>query len=250
MEFTKLSTTIRESRGKGAARRLRNKNLIPAICYGSNQPTLHLSINPDMLKRILSGPFGRNTMIALEIPGSEDKHVLVQDWQVHPIKRKLLHVDFLTVNIHDKVEVHVQVECLGRAVGLLKGGNLIQVFRALPIRCLPQDIPSKIQVDVTNLDMGHSLQVGSLTLPAGVEVLLDPHQTIVSVVQPKKEVEVVEAAPEAAEGAEGEAAAEGAEGEKAAAEGEKKSAEDEKKSAKDDKKSAKDDKKSSKERKE
>ncbi len=220
MEFSKLSAVPRESRGKGPARRLRTKNLIPAVCYGPSQPTLHLSIDPKSLTHILSGPLGRNTMIALDIPGSDPQHVLVHDWQVHPIKRTLLHVDFLTLDVQKEVEIKVPLECTGRSLGVQLGGNLVQVYRELPMRCLPKDIPAKVTVDVTSLEIGQSIQAGTLALPAGVTILLDPHQTVLSVVAPKKEAEVVEAAP-AAEGAEGEATAEGAEGEKPAAEGDK-----------------------------
>ena len=215
MEFQKLTAEVRIGRKKGTARRLRRDGRIPAVCYGPEQgKPLALSVDPKALTDALRGPMGRNTVLQLEVAGdgapSAPLLVMLQDAQFHPVERDLLHADFLTVSRDREVRVEIPLALEGRAVGVQAGGVLSQVFRAVPVRCRLDNIPSRLTLDVSDLELGSMLKVADLELPEGVAVEFDLTQTLVSVAAPSKAAEAAEAAEE------GEAApAEGEEGAKA-----------------------------------
>jgi len=219
MEIQKVKATVRTKTGKGSSRSLRTNGHIPAICYGGDNETLHLVVDPKELLNVLRSEYGRNSVIQLEVSGKDERHVMIQDSQIHPVKRNLLHVDFIAVDLDSEVEVRVPVECTGRAIGVQMGGELIQVFREIPVKALPADIPSSIELDISALEMGQSINASAVELPGNVKLMLDPQQTIVSVGAPRKEEEE-EKPEEEGEEAAGEEGAEGEEG--AAEEGEKK----------------------------
>ncbi len=185
IELQKIAAQRRTEAGKGPARRLRRKDLIPAVAYGHEQPTVSLAVTPADLLGVLESPLGRNTVFELDVEGGSPLTVMVRDYQYHPVRRTLLHADFVQIRLDQPVSVEVPFEATGKAEGVIKGGTLRQVFRELPVRCLPERIPLKLSHDVTSLQLDGHVFVSDLTLPEGVEVLLAPNQTLLAVVAEK-----------------------------------------------------------------
>jgi large subunit ribosomal protein L25 len=192
-----LQAQSRSIGGKGDLRRLRRTGLVPAIAYGKELPSIPIAVVPKEVATILRGELGKNTVIELRL---EDKKLLamVRDYTVHPVHRSLEHVDFVEVKLDRPVNVDVPLLPTGKAVGVTKGGVLRVVHRTVPLRCLPDRIPTKIEADVTNLELGQHVATQDLKLPEGVTVRLLPEQTLIAVVAPEKEVEETQAAPTAA----------------------------------------------------
>ncbi|HEY3665557.1 MAG TPA: 50S ribosomal protein L25 [Polyangiaceae bacterium] len=182
MDAIKVTASRRDDHGKGAARRLRNEGRIPAVAYGKSLPTQALAIQPEAIKAVLGSARGRNTVVNLDVDGKAGLTVLLSDFQYHPLTRSLLHADFVQIHLDQPVNVEVPLELTGKAAGVVAGGTLRQVFRKLPIRCLPGQIPIKIVHDVTSLALDGHVGTKDLTLPEGVSVRLPPEQTVASVV--------------------------------------------------------------------
>ncbi len=208
----KVEAQKRPGSGKGPARRLRAADKLPAIVYGPGKTAQSVSINPKDVKTVLTQPMGRNTVFTLSIDGAEQL-AMVKSFEYHPVSRDLLHADLYTVSLDRAVDVEVPLVLTGKSKGVALGGVLQQIFRKLPVRCTPDKIPAKLEVDITNVDLHQSVPVKALTLAEGVRVSLDANQTIVSVVAPEKE-RADAAAPAAAAAA---APAAGAKDAKAAA---------------------------------
>lgn len=206
MQTTKLTALPRNQHGKGAAKRLRAEGRIPAVAYGRGLENTPIAVSPKELTTILSTEFGRNTVIELNIEGGRNLTVLIADYQWHPVTRSLLHADFREIKENEPIDVEVPFETTGKAKGVVAGGVLRQVFRKLPIRCLPSLVPAKLSADVTELELDHAIPVKDVKLPEGVTIRLPPEQTVVAVVTEKKKPDDAELAA-AAPGAPGAAAA-------------------------------------------
>jgi large subunit ribosomal protein L25 len=226
-----LKAQNRAAAGKGQAKRLRRTGFVPAIAYGRDLPSTPIAVVPKEVATILKSELGKNTVIELELEGKK-LLAMIRDFALHPVKRELEHVDFIEVKLDRPVDVQVPLLAIGKAVGVTKGGVLRVVHRTVPVRCLPDRIPVKIETDVTHLELGQHVSTQELKLPEGVTVRLPPEQTLVAVVAPEKE-EVEEAAapgaPGAAPAAGAPAAAGAAAGAAAPAEGAAAPAKDEKK---------------------
>lgn len=186
MELVKVPASRRDAAGKGTARRLRSDGKIPAVAYGKGEPALHVAVSPKDLVGVLARELGRNSVIQLEVEGADKLTVLLSDYQYHPVSRKLLHADFLKIALDQPVDVDVPFELTGKAQGVVMGGILRQVYRKLPVRCLPEKIPVKITHDVTSLELDDHVHVKDLALPEGVTVRLPEDQTVCGVVTEKK----------------------------------------------------------------
>jgi large subunit ribosomal protein L25 len=197
MEIIKLSASRRTESGKGPSNRLRRTGQIPAIAYGKDLAALQVAIAPKELVKVLGSDHGKNSVIELAIEGGDKLTVMVRDYAYHPISRQLVHADFLAVKLDQPVDVSVPLLATGKAKGLVLGGIVQQIFRTISVRCLPEQIPSVIEVDITELDMGESLKASDLKLVDGVTVLLPAEQTIIVCNAPEK-VAAEEAAPGAA----------------------------------------------------
>lgn len=201
METQTLQAEVRELSGKGPARQLRMKGLIPAVFYGPGKTATNLSVAPDALRKILSGAYGRNQVVELKIDGRSELS-LVRDLEIHPLTRAVLHADFYAVSLERPVRAKVPFSTKGRAVGVQKGGKLRVIYRELPVIGAPDKIPAKIEVDVAHLDSLQSLRVSEIELPAGVTIDLKADRPVVSVVSKEKEIaeegEAVPGAPGAA----------------------------------------------------
>lgn len=217
MESIKVTASRRSESGKGAASRLRGTGQIPAVAYGKQLPAQTLAVSPDALKAVFASAYGDNNVIELDVEGKDKLTVLLRDYQYHPVSRRLLHADFVQIHLDQPVDVDVPLELTGKAAGVVLGGVLRQVFRKLPIRCLPKDIPVNITHDVTALGLDGHVATKDLALPEGVTVRLPAEQTVAAVV-----TEVVRAEEEAAPAAGAAAPAAGAAAAPAAAAPEKK----------------------------
>jgi large subunit ribosomal protein L25 len=221
MEIIKLTASRRTEAGKGPSRRLRREGKIPAITYGMKHAPLPIAVSPKELKAALSGPHGRNTVIELSVSdgGSSSKFTaLVKEYAHHPVSREIVHADFTQIDLAQPVDVNVPFKLTGKCVGVVAGGVLGQIYRALPIRSLPEKIPSLIELDVTDLELGASKKASDVKLPEGVTIRLAPEQTVAVVAAPDKRGEAEDAAAAAA-GAAKAAAAPGAAAAPAAAAG-------------------------------
>ena len=193
--------------GKNVNRRLRAQGLIPGVLYGARKQAVPVAVSPKEIGSILRSASGENTLFDLQLDGSRRK-VILKEFQVEPIKGRLLHADFYEVALDQTLEVTVHIELSGVPTGVkVEGGVLDFVTRELEVECLPTEIPEKIVVDVSELALGKHVRVSDIKVPDRVKVLTEPDVVIAHVVAPRAE-EVV-AAPEAvAAPAEGEAAAE------------------------------------------
>jgi len=192
-EMPMLKAVTRKVGGKTHARRLRREGLVPAIAYGKALPSTPVSVTPKDVATILKSTLGKNTILQLELDGKK-LLAMIRDFSLHPVRRELEHVDFIEVHLDKPVDVDVPLHPVGKAVGVTKGGVLRVVHRTVPVRCLPDRIPAKLEADVTHLELGQHVSTQDLKLPEGVIVRLLPEQTLIAVVAPEKE-EVEEVAP-------------------------------------------------------
>ena len=205
MEFATLTAKPRAERGKGPARRLRHEGQIPAVAYGRSLKSMPVAVDPNALLKILQGPLGLNTVMKLSVAGegASDLLVMVREFTHHPVTRKFLHADFIQVKLEEDVEVDVPFIVHGKPLGVVAGGVLNQIFRKLPIRTRPNNIPLKLEAEISHLELGTALKVNELKLPEGVTVRLPQDQSIVAVVAPEKDRSAEEDAAAAAAGASG-----------------------------------------------
>jgi large subunit ribosomal protein L25 len=192
MATVSLTATRRRDTGKGVARSLRREGNVPAVIYGRTREAVPLSINARELSRLLEHISAENTVIDLSIDGDTSRTLIRQFLQVH--------VQELVAG--EKVEVRIPIVLHGTPAGVrLSGGILDQILRELRVRVDPANIPPRFDVDVTELNIGHSIHVGEISIPEGVEVLDDDELTIATIVAPRAVEEVAPAAetPESAE---------------------------------------------------
>ena len=191
----------RTLQGTGASRRLRRTEKVPGVLYGGGKDALAIELDhKDLLIKLKQEAF-HASVLDLEV-GSEKSQVLLRDFQMHPVKPRVLHVDFQRVAADKKIHMKVPLHFINAEIspGVKVAGGLVQhVINELEVRCLPKDLPEFITVDLANLQAGHSLHLSSLALPAGVEAIVpkgeDP--TVATVVIPR----VLTAEEEAAEAA-------------------------------------------------
>lgn len=194
MSFKKIQVFPRARNGKGPARRLRAKGLVPAVLYGAGVETTKISVSPQELTKALSGPHRVNTVLDLELEGQSDPYsAIVRDHQYDPVSRELLHVDFLAVGINQIINVKIPFELKGRSVGEQLGGNLSKKLRDLPVECKPADIPSSVTLDVSELGLNETFTAGQLTMPEGVTLKLETKTPLVAVVSKRADAEAAAA---------------------------------------------------------
>ena len=160
METFIVEGQIRETRGKGAARRTRSTGMVPATLYGGKKDAVTLTVNAKQVAKILRSDTGHNTIFTVSLGGGSEEKAMVKDWQVDPLKGGLLHVDLLRIAMDVRMRVRVPVHTFGEPQGVkLQGGVFEMVTREVEIECLPGDIPEEFKVDVTPLMIGHQLQI-------------------------------------------------------------------------------------------
>ncbi len=205
MEHLQLEVRKREESGTRVCRRIRRAGLVPAVVYGLEQEPLPVEVSEgDIGSARRAG--GEHLVIDLKISEGDGAErtvpVIIRDEQFHPVRGKLLHVDFYRVSMTRKITSEVPVETTGEPAGINFGGILEHAIRDVEVECFPDSLPENIEIDVSDLNIGDSLTVGDLRTPEGVEILTDPEQIVVSVMPPAAEEEEEEAAEEEEEAAE------------------------------------------------
>jgi len=198
----KLTVELRTGAGKGVNRRLRAAGKVPGVIYGKGVDPVLLSVDAKALKRSLDPAKKQNTVINLTVTGGQSYTVMLKDYEFDKLRNEIEHVDLLAIDGDKEVHVEVPLVIVGKAKGIVDGGQLTIAHRLLKVICKPSDIPAKIDADVTALGLGDALHVSDLKLPDGVRAAMGGTDTIASIVAPREEkvtkVEEVAAATPAA----------------------------------------------------
>jgi large subunit ribosomal protein L25 len=192
-----LDAKPRNERGKNASRRQRAQGLVPVTVYGGGKETASANIVKHEFAALLRG-HGRNVIFTLNVDGAATP-VKIADMQVDPVKGTLIHMDLMRISLTEKSKFEALIRIVGEAEGVKSLGGVLEVVtHSLEVRCLPGDLPSSVEVDVTPLSIGDKIKVGDLKLDSKVEVLDDPETVIAIVVAPRAEEPAPEGAPEGA----------------------------------------------------
>jgi large subunit ribosomal protein L25 len=188
LETNLLEASPREAGTKNDARRVRQGGKIPAVVYGAGKDSVSVSVDPRVVSRILHSETGHNTIFDL-VNGGERTKAMIVDWQYEPIKGKLLHIDLKRIAMDKVLTVRVPIVLKGEAAGVKQeGGIMEQILRELEIECLPANIPSHIDADVSHLTFGMVLRVSDLPRNEKLKFLTDANQPVAHVTSVKEEV--------------------------------------------------------------
>ena len=214
MDFEALRATPRSETGKGAARKLRSKGLLPAIVYGRKSQARALTLDQKELELILKTEAGSNALIRLMVEGVEESEwpvVMVKELQSDPLLDCNIHTDLIEIDMTAKITVEVPIQITGESPGVTEGGLIDTIQYELELECLPADIPENIVVDISGMNIGDTLTLSDIKVAEGIVLLGNPSDAVISVSAPAAEEEV---AVDEEEGEE-EGAAEGGETEEA-----------------------------------
>jgi large subunit ribosomal protein L25 len=203
-----IAAEPRTTRGKNEARRLRVKERIPAVVYGTGNAPLAVSVSPKEVNRILHSSTGVNTIFNLDVPGVENTPVMVVDWQHDPVKNNLLHIDLLRIDLTKRLKVKVPLHAIGEPAGVKQQGGVFEaVLRELEIECLPDEIPESFSYDVAAFMIGDSLRASQIQLSGSMTLVTATDQVVSHVISVRISETETATAEEGAE-ATGDAAAE------------------------------------------
>jgi large subunit ribosomal protein L25 len=177
MAQAKLAAEARQDKGKGVARKLRAAGRVPAVMYGHGESTRSLSLDAHELELLFGKVHWENTLITLDI-GGESIPTLVREVQSHAFKGDVLHVDFYQIHADEKLEVEIPIRLHGTPAGTKLGGVLSHAINDLMVRCLPNNIPNHIDVDISHLGINEAIHVRDIKLPEGVESVIDGDRTV------------------------------------------------------------------------
>jgi large subunit ribosomal protein L25 len=211
MATVELKAKVRGSVGKESAKRERTDGFVPAVLYGEGEQPLALAVNNKELHSVLHTRARGNVIIDLAIEGSGrgECKAIIREIQRHPVRRDILHVDFQHISMTKEIVVKVPIVVTGESVGVKSHGGILEhLLREIEVQCLPTSIPEQVSVDVSNLDIGDSLQVKHLAIE-GIKLITDADASVITIVAPTVIEEVKVEVP--AEGAEA-VPVEGAEG--------------------------------------
>src|SRR5262245_34794073 len=182
-DSTKLSLNARDPEGSRTARRLRRSGEVPGVIYGGDGEPSHFSVDARILRNTLAHS---GAILDISIGGGKASPVLVKDLQRHPVRGDIVHVDFLRVNMNEKIQTSVVLELLGAdaAPGVVEGGVLSQETREINIEALPGDIPDSITHDVSAMHINDTLTLSAVTAPAGITLLDDLEETVIATITP------------------------------------------------------------------
>lgn len=189
VETTSIQVQSRTGTGKGPNRQLRMSGMIPAVVYGQGEDNLSISVKPRSVVDVLRSSFGVNAVLQLQVDGGAGPLVLIRDFQMHPVRRTLLHVDFLRVSPEKPVVVKVPIAIDGRSHAEKMGGKRRIVTPRIAVRCLPANIPESIHYDVSDIERTTVIYITELTMPEGVEAVYRRSVPIVSITAVKASAE-------------------------------------------------------------
>lgn len=179
----KASARVRDA--KGANRRLRANGRVPGVVYGGSAEPRSIDVSAHDMEMILHGRYRTGEVMNLTFEQGPAEVTLLRDVQRHPVSSKLQHLDFLRVDINKEVEVEVTVHAVGTPAGVREGGILEHVTRTLTVRCTPLSIPTSVDIDVTGLEINHSLHLSEATLPEGLVILNAPETPLFAILPPR-----------------------------------------------------------------
>lgn len=202
MKF-ELEAELREDIGKGASRRLRHANKVPAIVYGAGEEPHSLILDHNQVSVALSHEAFYSHILTLKV-GKKTEKVILKAIQRHPAKPRIAHIDFLRIRADQKLKMNVPLHFIGEedAPGVKEGGIFSHLMTDVEISCLPADLPEFIEVDVSKMQLNDSLHLTNLKLPKGIELTAFAHgveehdQAVISIHMPRIIEEVVEVTPE------------------------------------------------------
>jgi len=180
---TVLQATTRDTRGKGAARKLRAEGRVPGVFYGHGVDAVAISLSARDLVHFFHANRGGATVVDLDVEGKVHM-VIPREVQKDYLRGSYLHIDFLEVRRDEKVKMSIEIHETGDAPGVKTGGVIEHHLREVEIECLPGDVPEQVVADISVLELGDMLRVGDLPAPPGVEILTDPETPVISVVTP------------------------------------------------------------------
>lgn len=188
LDQSSVEVQTRKAVGKGVARKLRAAGKIPATLYAAGKEPVSMQLDPEALRKALKTAHVLNTVLTLKFDGgAQSRMALLKDWQSELTTSKLLHADFVEISLTSPIKVSVPLRYVGKAKGLARGG-LVEVVRFEQIvQCLPKDIPTHIDIDVSGLDLGDAIHVADLQLENGVKAVFVQNFTLVSVTVPREE---------------------------------------------------------------
>lgn len=192
-ENLKLSASARDSRGKNAMRKMRDKGLIPGVVYGREMESIPIYVAASDMAPVLRRPDYETELIDMSVDNKESMDVLVKEAQFDHTRERLLHIDFFRIVRGTKLVVEVSIVTVGTAQGVKMGGILQHNMRIAKIRCLPRHLIHQIEVDVSGLAIGDSIHVRDLAVPDTIEILEEEHRTVLTILARRgEEVEKVE----------------------------------------------------------
>jgi large subunit ribosomal protein L25 len=190
MQQKQMNIELRSKTGKGISRQLRSADMVPGVVYGKGMDPVAVSIKYRDLQNALAGEGGQNNLITLVGGGSLDQSMaIIADMQRDALRGTYRHVDLHRINMNEKLRVTVPVVLKGTAAGVKEGGLLDLAHHELHVECLPNNIPDHIEIDITDLQIAHSIHVNEIVLPEGVKLLDNPKTPVVSVLGRVKEEE-------------------------------------------------------------
>lgn len=186
-----LNAEKREKLGGSTAGQLRAKGRVPGIVYGHGEPSKAFHVKELDLRPLIYT--AETHTVALNIAGEATRCIL-REVQFHPVTDRVSHIDLIAIHAGEKIKIDVPVTLVGSAIGVKDGGVLDFSLHKLSIEVLPEAIPQRIEVDITNLKIGHSIHVSEVAAVAGYTIIADPHAVIVTIAAPKTAEEVAPAA--------------------------------------------------------
>jgi large subunit ribosomal protein L25 len=209
-ERLKLEVKERESRGSADARRLRANGVVPGVLYGGGKRPHPFTVEERELRKVLTGEHGLHAILDILFEGQKTPHhAVLKEYQLDPVRTRLLHIDLHEVRLDQPIQAQVAVALVGESEGVKEGGVLTLVLRDVNVQALPMEVPDGLELDISGMAIGDSLRVSDLRIPEGATVLDDPEAVVTTVTPPTKvelpeEVEVEEEALEGEELLEGE----------------------------------------------
>lgn len=178
-----LSAESRSALGRGASRRLRRENQVPAIIYGGDEPALSISVSHNQLSKALENEAFYSHILTIHLDGKKHQAVL-KDLHRHPFKPRILHMDLLRITGKEKITMNVPLHFVGedKAPGVKIGGGIVShILTSVEVRCLPSDLPEYIEVDLSNLNIDESIHLSQIKLSQGIELVALLHGDDLSV---------------------------------------------------------------------
>ena len=186
MAIVSLEAEHRTDVGKGVARKLRAGGRVPGVYYGRGEDSIPLTISLKDLASVLEAADGSNVIVDLRIPGdsAKDRKALIREIQRDPVAGLILHLDLQHISLTERITVEVPIVLLGTPIGVKEAGGILEhLLREVEVECLPTDIPSKLEVDVSGLQIGDSLHVSDIKVERA-EILTEADRAIAAVVPP------------------------------------------------------------------